>query len=59
MKTINGRSLRHYAEKAGIPWATLNWRLKHGWSLRRATTTPVRKWESVDEPKHPTGGFIR
>jgi hypothetical protein len=47
MKTIKGHSLRFYATKHGIPWATLNWRLKHGWSLRRALKTPVRAWVAV------------
>jgi len=38
------RPLIEVAEMIGLKRSTLEQRLKRGWSLRRATTTPLREW---------------
>ncbi len=43
---FNGEKLcvAEWAEKIGIPGDTLKMRIRNGWSVERALTTPVRDW---------------
>lgn len=38
---FNGRCLKSWAEENGIPYKTLHYRIKHGWSFERAISEPV------------------
>lgn len=46
LETYNGKTqcLVEWSEEFGINYHTLRWRLDHGWSIGKAFTTPVRKY---------------
>jgi len=47
LETYNGKTqcLTEWAEETGISKQRIEWRLKHGWSIEKTLTTPVKKYK--------------
>lgn len=43
------KTLASWSRECGKNYDTLRWRLKNGWSIEEALTTPVKKWGKRDE----------